>query len=214
MTKPSDTLWAVALSHLSVEDRQAITFDGQGGLDILKNLQILANEAKAKSIEKRWRCRRPGRGGETVILRDLFSKIATWINCFREIGDIVVQYDPSHAALPWAGVRFLLQVFTNDSGNLDIFSNCYQVAISDINKFDFLVEAAEIMAYSISRFAILEKIYLNRRASTADSKEGLKDALVRLYSSMFVYLAKAKQYFGQSTPSMFNQAPFSIHVLI
>ena len=125
MTEASNTLWAVALNHPTVEDRQAISLDGQGGLDILKDLQILVNDAKAKSIEKRWRCRRPGRGGETVILRDLFGKIANWLNRFKEIGDIVVQYDPSHAALPWAGVRFLLQVFTNVSGNLYFYTNCY-----------------------------------------------------------------------------------------
>lgn len=26
------------------------------------------------------------------------------------IGDTIVQYDPGHAALPWAAVRFVLQV--------------------------------------------------------------------------------------------------------
>ena len=33
-----------------------------------------------------------------------------WIGRFKEIGDIAIQYVPVHAALPWAGVRFLLQV--------------------------------------------------------------------------------------------------------
>lgn len=32
------------------------------------------------------------------------------VNKFKEIGDVAVQYDPSHAALPWVGVRMVLQV--------------------------------------------------------------------------------------------------------
>jgi hypothetical protein len=38
------------------------------------------------------------------------DKIITWIDKFIRIGDCAVQYDPIHAALPWAGVRALLQV--------------------------------------------------------------------------------------------------------
>lgn len=44
-----------------------------------------------------------------IILRDVASKILTWLTKFKEVGDIAVQYDPAHAALPWAAVRFLLQ---------------------------------------------------------------------------------------------------------
>ena len=44
------------------------------------------------------------------ILRDLFGKLVKWLQRLKEIGDTVVQYDPVHAALPWAGVCFLLEV--------------------------------------------------------------------------------------------------------
>ena len=50
------------------------------------------------------------KSGEIVILRELFRKVVKWLQRFKKIGDIVVQYDPVHAALPWAGVRFLLEV--------------------------------------------------------------------------------------------------------
>lgn len=101
--------WKAALCTLSAEDRKLVAFDGQHKLDVLTDLGHLVAGAKENSIKKRWRFHRPG-GGQTVILRDLFSKIAVWIDRFKEIGDIVVQYDPAHAALAWAGVRFLLQV--------------------------------------------------------------------------------------------------------
>lgn len=102
-------LWTAALCTLSAEDRKLVAFDGQHKLDVLSDLGHLVASAKDISIKKRWRFHRPG-GGQTVILRDLFGKIVVWIDRFKEIGDIVVQYDPVHAALPWAGVRFLLQV--------------------------------------------------------------------------------------------------------
>ena len=48
---------------------------------------------------------------EEVVLRDVGMKILRWLDTFKHIGDIIVQYDPGHAALPWAGFRFLLQVY-------------------------------------------------------------------------------------------------------
>ena len=45
-----------------------------------------------------------------VIFMDLFSKVVRWIDLFKQVGDMAVQYDPVYATLPWAGVRFLLQV--------------------------------------------------------------------------------------------------------
>ena len=45
-----------------------------------------------------------------MVLRDVADKVLVWIDKFKQIGDIVIQYDPVHAALPWAGVRFLLDV--------------------------------------------------------------------------------------------------------
>lgn len=105
----SRDLWVAALYTLKEEDRKLVTFDGQRRLDVLSDLGQLVAAARDTSIKKRWRFHRPG-SGQTVILRDLFSKIVVWIDRFKQIGDIVVQYDPVHAALPWAGVRFLLQV--------------------------------------------------------------------------------------------------------
>jgi hypothetical protein len=56
---------------------------------------------------KRWRFELHGR---TYILRDVAEKVIAWLNTFKQVGDVAVQYDPGHAPLPWAGVRFLLEV--------------------------------------------------------------------------------------------------------
>lgn len=48
--------------------------------------------------------------GEEIILRDVAGKALFWLSKFKEVGDIAVNFDPVHASLPWAAVRFLLQV--------------------------------------------------------------------------------------------------------
>jgi hypothetical protein len=48
--------------------------------------------------------------GDDIVLRDVAMKIVQWVDKFKQIGDIAVQYDPGHAILPWAIFRFLLQV--------------------------------------------------------------------------------------------------------
>ena len=184
----SNDLWASALSRLSETDRQNVTFGGQGHIVVLTELQRLTEDSRDKCIKNRWRLKRPGHGGETIVIRDLFSKIVGWIVRFKEIGDIVVQYDPAHAALPWAGVRFLLQI-----------------AISDIAKFGFVVEGAEVIARMISRYAIFEDIYLHR---TSKATQELRDALVLLYTTMLLYLSKAKRFFEQNSAKRMLKAIF------
>lgn len=48
--------------------------------------------------------------GKEIIVRDLADKLLDWLDKFKNIGNVVVSYDPSHAALPWAGMRLVLQV--------------------------------------------------------------------------------------------------------
>ena len=76
--------------------------------DVLNIVLSEAEKNRKFCLQKRWRFRL---GSEQIILRDLFDKIIAWANEFKAVGDIAVQFDPSPAAIPWAGVRFLLQVF-------------------------------------------------------------------------------------------------------
>ena len=73
--------------------------------DILESLE----RRKQECIDKQWTVPR-GRNRNAVVLRDVLTKVAVWINKFMMVGDIAVQYDPGHAALPWALIRFLLKV--------------------------------------------------------------------------------------------------------
>jgi hypothetical protein len=93
---------------MSKKDREKINFSCPDKLDILSELLELTTQSKDECTKKRWRYRR--KSGEFIIFADLFSKMAKWIDLFKQVGDTTVQYDPVHAAIPWAGVRFLLQV--------------------------------------------------------------------------------------------------------
>lgn len=68
----------------------------------------MAEKSRQECDSKKWKYTRSS--GETVVVRERLGKVIRWVDLFKEVGDTIVQYDPGHAALPWAGVRFLLQV--------------------------------------------------------------------------------------------------------
>jgi len=76
----------------------------------------------------------------------------------------------------------------------------FQIAVSDINKFAFVVEGAESISRLIGRYAIFEEIYL---LQASDVRTELESALTRFYASILLYLSKARSFFEQSTASMF-----------
>ena len=48
--------------------------------------------------------------GHTLRLGDEADKVVRWLDRFKQLGDIAANADPIHAGLPWAGIRFLLEV--------------------------------------------------------------------------------------------------------
>ena len=101
------SLWEQALTSLEPELKAV--------LDVKCNKrQILAlaidtaEETKRLCMQKRWKYKKAN--GDVIIVRDVCEKIISWMQKFKDAGDIAVQFDPMHASLPWAGVRFLLQV--------------------------------------------------------------------------------------------------------
>jgi hypothetical protein len=107
-SRSSESLWELAADKLKPEDQQLIDFANPDKSAVLRDLLALTEQKKAFCIENRLSFTR--KNGQVIVLRDLFDKITTWIEKFIEIGNIIVQYDTGHAALPWAGVRFILQV--------------------------------------------------------------------------------------------------------
>ncbi|KAF2194322.1 hypothetical protein K469DRAFT_783362 [Zopfia rhizophila CBS 207.26] len=170
-------LWALAAAQLSDDDKRNINFSRSDRLNILADLHAEAERFKQRSIESRWKYAR--KSGETVIIRDVFDKIVRWIDIFKQVGDVAVQYDPAHASLPWAGIRFILQI-----------------AVNDTNKLSLVVEGLAWIAELICRYAVIEALYLQGASKAAKS---LERAVVKLYANILGYLSKAKQYLKQGT---------------
>jgi N-terminal domain of NWD NACHT-NTPase len=92
---------------LDEEENGDFKFEREGKLAILEDVLKAVDEKRKMRLQKRWKDKK---GGKEIITRDKLDKVLEWVNMFKEAGDIAVQYDPAHAALPWAGVCFLLQV--------------------------------------------------------------------------------------------------------
>jgi hypothetical protein len=116
----TDALWIKAVEKLSEEDKRDIDFTRIDKLSILEDVLAAVEEGKQICIKRRWKYKK---GDHEVIIRDKLEKTLTWVNKFKEVGDTVMQYDPGHAALPWAGVRFLIQVSGSHLPPLEEFSD-------------------------------------------------------------------------------------------
>jgi hypothetical protein len=101
-------LWDKAVDSLKEKDKQNVDFQRSNKRAILLDLLGEIQKKKQLCIERRMKYKR--KNGQSVVLYDVFEKIVNWVNKFKDIGDVAMQYDPGHAALPWAGIRFFLQV--------------------------------------------------------------------------------------------------------
>lgn len=123
----------------------------QDELDLLEIPRQTTREAYETCLRKRWKINIP-RKGKKIVIRDLLSKIAHWIDFSKPVGDQVMQYDPGNLARPWAGPRFLLQIANNGS-----------------NKFDFVVQCAERISRMMARYRIIERVYIRNLSAAMNS---------------------------------------------
>ncbi|KAJ4230748.1 hypothetical protein NW757_013946, partial [Fusarium falciforme] len=101
-----DDLWSAAIRTLGDELTSQIDFAQDSKKKTLDELLAVTEQARKRLVDKSWSFKR--KNGEVVFVRDLLAKAAKWVNHFKAVVDTAAQYDPVHAALPWAGVRFLL----------------------------------------------------------------------------------------------------------
>jgi hypothetical protein len=108
----SQTLWERALATIDSDLQAAVDFKSITKKDVAAAALRTAKEKRDICLRKRWKYRKWN--GKDLIVRDLLDKIVGFLDKFIAIGDVAMQYDPAHAALPWAGVRFLLRVGKNE----------------------------------------------------------------------------------------------------
>ena len=100
--RPAEDLWEKVASKLAFGPRQ------EKRLDTLKEVREAVKKRQVYYQRTSWRFKNSE--GEDVQVRKFFDSILTWVERFIVVGDTVMQYDPGHAALPWAAVRMVLQV--------------------------------------------------------------------------------------------------------
>jgi len=135
-------------------------------------------EKKEDCVKKQW-VLYTNKDGEKVKVRDMLTKVAGWLDKFKEVGDVAVQFDASQASLPWAAVRALLQMTVND-----------------VQTFGGMVESLEAISSIITRYTELETRVLIR---TSQLTNQLSRALVKLYGAALRFLAQARRYYAKST---------------
>ncbi|CZR60508.1 related to vegetatible incompatibility protein HET-E-1 [Phialocephala subalpina] len=180
LATPAGSRWTKALESLSENDRLQLQSnfppDQAHYRGMLEEVLDIAVEKKQLCIKKAWKFKKSD--GKVVIVRDLFEKIVVWVQKFKEVGDVAVSYDPGHAALPWAAVRFLLTI-----------------AIADTQTFGAMVEGIEKVAMLVTRCRILEQLYLNHGGDDIEFEE----ALVNLYVAILKFECNAIRFYGKNT---------------
>ena len=170
------SLWGRAINSdaLSPQERRTLADTGLGvddretasAVDDVRSIMDgILNKKKGEFWKVKFR-------GEEVVLRDVGLKILHWVDTFKQIGDIIVQYDPVHAALPWAGFRFLLQVCVSKQENVDA-----------------ILVGLEKIACLIDRCAIYESLCTDD--SNLNASKNLEKSILRLYTAILKFLAKS-----------------------
>ncbi|RPB20390.1 hypothetical protein L211DRAFT_792229, partial [Terfezia boudieri ATCC MYA-4762] len=127
----------------------------------------------AKRIKLKWR-------DKEIDVQDTADRLVGWINRFKQVGDLAIQYDPGHAALPWAGVRFILLLFVGDQ-----------------EKLAAAIVGAERVALLIGRCAIYEQLYLTDGIpkNAKEATENLCQGLLTLYTAILQLLCRLIRVF-------------------
>ncbi|RDH39372.1 ankyrin repeat-containing domain protein [Aspergillus welwitschiae] len=173
------SLWARALSALPDKDQRMFRTSGTASAPVSKTLADIITAIETQ----RDRCKRHkwstiSIGGKELIIRDVCAKIVACVNKFASVVDVVVSYDPVHAALPWAGVRFVLQLFLNG-----------------IDTFGAIVEGLETSVRVIARGGILEGLYYQKNSALSEARQALQDEIVKCYTAVLKFLSLARKYY-------------------
>lgn len=166
-TLVSSGLWAEAAANISPEQYNLL----QSKCYSNKPEELTSDIAKAvddkkKSCEgKRWNLR----GLDTMM---------TWLQKMRHIVDVAVSADPVHAALPWAAVKFVVEMIESNQKQIEQLSD-------GLGRITFLLE----------RCSLYEGI-LMEPGPTAPRKN-LRFSLVKCYAAVLNFMAIAIKTYEQ-----------------
>jgi hypothetical protein len=179
--------------------------------------ELLQDVVEKKRIceAKQWKYTK--RNGEVVFIRESLDQVVECAKRFREVGDAAAQYDPTHAALPWAGFRLLLQVCQQSQLSLlllTIVAIINQIAINDSETYGTMIEGVEMVSRLVTQYAKVEELYLH---GVSVQRDNLEHCMTELYVAILIYLLRAREYYTRTTAGdLINPFPYmgSIDMLI
>ncbi|KAL6716722.1 hypothetical protein ACLMJK_006290 [Lecanora helva] len=160
---------------------------------VCKEVLDLVQEQEKRSQEKSWHLS----GAGSLDVRKCFGQIASSVQKFVAVGDVLAQVDPVHVGLPWAAIRMTLILATKDH-----------------EKGALILQKLPKISDLIFRYSIFEECYLRgSRPVEGESRSGLTKVLKNLYKVILLFLLKAHGYLAQSTTKRLLKATISLHDL-
>ncbi|VUC26892.1 unnamed protein product [Clonostachys rosea] len=151
----------------------------------VEDILELAKKQKAACESKKWEVKL---GSQSFRVRNGLSNIIDWLQRFKEVGDVVVNFDPVHAALPWAPFRLLLQT--------------HQAATANRDTVESIIALLELVSRLIQHGRVFEKVHSLASQNThgeQDVLDELKQTVVDLYVAVLESLMYCCTRLGQST---------------
>lgn len=162
-------LWNEAAKSVRDSKTSGIDQDLIGSDISIDDVRAAVQNKLDECIQKRWAYTRSN--GREIRLWDVLDKVMQWVNKFKTIGDVAVQYDPGHAALPWAAIRFVLQA-----------------SVSSVETFGHMLEGVELVARITAIYAEVEIACLK---GVSRLKTQLANTLVKMYTGVLEFLSRA-----------------------
>ncbi|KAJ2985463.1 hypothetical protein NUW58_g5516 [Xylaria curta] len=176
-------LWGDAKATLSDDEQKYINRAADNASmsvpRIVEKMVLLAMEKRQQCANSKWKTFRLS--GHEISLSDLANNAIEWLNKFKGIGDIIVQYDPVHATLPWAAARLLLQA-----------------TIVTKEQMAACLIVVEKVTRIIHRCQVYEATY-NRETVGHAVVGNLESALVKLYASVLRGVVQTDEFLSKPT---------------
>jgi hypothetical protein len=186
-TKSIASLWDTANAKLDPKIRRSLANVNIGNGRVIDAVLKEAVTQQKALAAKRWKVTL---GGKELILRDVLAKIVQWIDHFKVVGDIAVQFNSGAASLPWAAVRFLLQVAVNDKQYLEA-----------------TIEGIEIVTQHIATYAAVENLYMD---SDFQLHTQMRSKVLGMYVHILSFLGESIQYFQHTMASESQIRPLKV----
>ncbi|OQE02907.1 hypothetical protein PENVUL_c037G03204, partial [Penicillium vulpinum] len=178
-----DNLWLEAHDQLSADDRVIVggfVPQDKGALQFNTNDMVQELKNKGETCKAgNWRFRV---GNHTVSFQDAVNKTLYWIEKVKAPIDIAVSADPVHAALPWAGIRFLISM-------VEANRNQIESLLSGISHICYITRRCQLYE------ALMNDLSLPKNDLSMRARQGLRSALIDFYILILHFLAQAARVY-------------------